>query len=69
MGSEQLSSDEKKRLYYLITRSYHKDDKKLWIEALLENWLNETDAFRKELMSNLSPDDAVQIIDYILNKQ
>lgn len=69
MGDEKYKIGIRKDVYNFINRIWRRTNKKeKRIEKLLQYWNDSNDDFRKELMSNLGPDDAVDIINYILNR-
>lgn len=69
MDDEKYKTGIRKDVYNFINRIWLRTKKKEErIKVLLQYWNDSNDDFRKELMSNLSPDDAVDIINYILNR-
>lgn len=70
MGDEKYKIGIRKDVYDFIHRIWNRTKKKEErIKKLLQYWDDNNDDFRKELMSNLSPDDAVYIINYVLNNK
>ena len=66
MGDEKYMVAIRKDVYNFINKIWYKHSKEYSVKKLLECWSDKNDDFKKELMSNLSPDDAVYIIDYMM---
>ncbi len=69
MGDEKYQIAIRKDVYNFMKRIWYKYSKERRTDELLKCWNNKNNDFKKELMSNLSPDDAVYIIDYILSNK
>ena len=69
MGDEKYMIAIRKDVYNFINKIWNKHSKKYSVKKLLECWSDKNDDFKKELMSNLSPDDAVYIIDYMMKNK
>lgn len=69
MGDKKYEIGIRKDVYEFLNKIWYRTNKKdERIKVLIQYWNDRNDDFRKELMSNLGPDDAVNIINYILNR-
>ena len=66
MGDKKYMVAIRRDVYNFINGIWNKHSKEYSVKKLLECWNDKNDDFKKELMSNLSPDDAVYIIDYMM---